>query len=132
MVYHRDSVWWHLYVAYERRLVTGECAGMDLAEAFRRSTDGPECPISRAYRGAEWVALCEEAGFEAEFLGGYLSGHELERIAAGWAQAIADPRLEAEHRSFLRALRFDHAGRPMIGDVHAGIGGTYRLRRPAA
>jgi len=129
MVYNRDSVWWHLYTAYERMIVDGTLAGLDTAEAFRRNTDGPECPISVAYRGAEFVATCERAGFAAEFLGGYLSRHELERLRASWASAIGDPRLGEEHRTFLRELTYDVAGRPLYRGFHAGIGGSYRLIR---
>jgi SAM-dependent methyltransferase len=130
MVYNRDSVWWHLWTAYDRMIVDGSLAGLDVAEAFRRNTDGPECPISLAYRGHEFVAICESAGFRAEFVGGYLSRHELERMRASWAQAISDQRLASEHRSFLRELTCDFAGRPMYRGFHAGIGGTYRLRKP--
>ena len=130
MVYHRDSVWWHLWTAYDRMIVDGTLAGLDIAEAFRRNTDGPECPISVAYRGEEFVALCRGTGFEAEFVGGYLSRHELERLDASWAAAIADDRLAAEHRTFLRELTYDVGGRPMHHRVHAGIGGAYRLRKP--
>jgi SAM-dependent methyltransferase len=131
MVYHRESVWWHLWTAYERMVVDGTLAGLDLAEAFRRNTDGPKCPISTAYAGPEFVAICERAGFEARFVGGYLSRHELERLHAAWARAIVDDRLAEEHRTFLRELTYDVDGRPMHHGVHAGIGGTYRLRRPA-
>lgn len=130
MVYHRDSVWWHLWTAYDRMIVEGTLAGLELPEAFRRNTDGPECPISIAYSGPEFVAICEGVGFEAEFLGGYLSLHELERLRTSWAQAIVDPRLGEEHRTFLRELTYDVEGRPMRSGIHAGIGGTYRLRKP--
>jgi len=39
-----------------------------------------------------------------------------------------DPRLRRESRDFLSALRFDERGLPMVGSVHAGIDGCYRLR----
>jgi len=129
MVYNRDSLWFHLYTAYERMVVADAFPGLDVHEAFRRNTDGPECPISRSYPPGEWVALCEAAGFEAEFVGGYLSKNELRALEQSWAKAIADARLPAEHRDFLRALEFDFAGRPMHDGFHAGIGGTYHLRR---
>jgi SAM-dependent methyltransferase len=131
MVYHRDSIWWHLYTAYDRMIVDGTLAGLDIAEAFRRNTDGPECPISIAYRAEDFVAICERAGFRARFVGGYLSRHELERLRSSWAQAIVDDRLADEHRTFLRALTYDIDGRPMYRGFHAGIGGTYRLAKPA-
>jgi ubiquinone/menaquinone biosynthesis C-methylase UbiE len=130
MVYNRDSIWLHLYTAYERMLLQGQFAGLTVEEAFARNTDGEDCPISRCYRSADWMVLCEKAGFEVEFLGGYLSRHELSSLQASWARAIVDDRLAAEHRGFLRTLTLDPHGFPMHKGFHAGIGGTYRLRRP--
>ena len=101
---------------------TGRVPGLDVDEAFRRNTDGPDCPISRNYRGDDFVAVCERAGFEAEFLGGYLLKAELRASSARGASAIVDERLAAEHREFLRALTLDLAGRPMYRGSHAGIG----------
>lgn len=129
MVYNRDSVWFHLYTAYERMIVENMFPGADVHEAFRRNTDGPECPISRSYPPEEFAALCRSAGFAVEYAGGYLSKHELDVLDRSWAKAIADPRLALEHRDFLRALTFDFAGRPMHAGRHAGIGGTYHLRK---
>jgi hypothetical protein len=103
-------------------------AGVELDEAFRRLTDGPECPISRHYQADEMIALCEQAGFSARYAGGYLSRHELQQLETHWARAIADDRLAQPHRDFLRSLTFDAAGRPMIRGFHAGIGGVYHLR----
>jgi len=129
MVYNRASLWFHLYTAYEKMIVADAFPGLDVHEAFRRNTDGPECPISRSYVPADWVTSCELAGFEAEFVGGYPAKTELRALEESWAKAIADPRLGAEHRDFLRALTFDFAGRPMFAGAHAGIGGTYHLRK---
>jgi len=129
MVYNRDSVWMHLHVAWERLIRDGDWPGLTAAEAFHRSTDGDDCPIAECYSGPEFVALLEAAGFEARFLGGYLSQWELRAMAESWGAAISDPRLASEHRDFLRDLRYDYNHRPMHGDVHAGIGGTYRIRK---
>jgi SAM-dependent methyltransferase len=132
MVYNSDSIWLHLYVAYEKMLHDDAFAGMSLDEAFTRLTDGPDCPISRHYAHGEMTALCAEAGFDSTYAGGYLARHELRQLDAHWARAIADERLGAEHREFLRALRFDRSGYPMLDGHHAGIGGVYHLRpRPA-
>jgi SAM-dependent methyltransferase len=130
MVYNRDSVWFHLYTAYEQLVLAGAPPGVGLEDAFRRSTDGEACPISIAYRAGDWIALCRECGFEGEYAGGYLSRLELERIDAAWSRALADERLDAEHRTFLRELTFDRAGLPMRDGFHAGIGGVYRLVKP--
>jgi ubiquinone/menaquinone biosynthesis C-methylase UbiE len=129
MIYNRDSVWLHLYTAYERMILEGAFAGLDIEEAFARNTDGPECPISRCYRADDFMAMCRRAGFEGAAVGGYLSRRELQALDASWAQAIADDRLAPEHRAFLRELTFDFNGLPLHSGRHAGIGGTYRLRR---
>jgi SAM-dependent methyltransferase len=133
MVYNRDSLWFHLYTAYERMIVEDMFPGADVHDAFRRNTDGPDCPISRSYPPQEFAGLCRSAGFDVDYVGGYLSTHELQVLERSWARAIADDRLADEHRDFLRSLTFDFAGRPMYAGRHAGIGGTYRLRhtRPA-
>jgi SAM-dependent methyltransferase len=130
MVYNRESIWFHLYTAYERMIVDDAFPGADVHEAFRRNTDGPECPISRSYPPAKFAGLCQSKGFEVDYVGGYLSRHELRVLDRSWERAIADRRLASEHRAFLRALTFDRAGRPMHAGLHAGIGGTYQLRKP--
>jgi hypothetical protein len=99
-----------------------------LDEAFRRLTDGTDCPISRHYSAADMTALCEKAGFSAHYAGGYLSRHELQQMKLQWATAISDDRLARQHRDFLRSLTFDAAGYPMLHGYHAGIGGVYHLR----
>jgi ubiquinone/menaquinone biosynthesis C-methylase UbiE len=128
MVYNSDSVWLHLYVAYEKMLHDEAYAGLDIDEAFRRLTDGVECPISRHYAAEQMSSLCANAGFSARYVGGYLSRHELQQLETHWARAIVDERLDESHRDFLRSLSFDAWGRPTIGGFHAGIGGVYHLR----
>jgi SAM-dependent methyltransferase len=130
MVYNRDSVWLHLHVAWELLIRDGRWPGQTAYEAFHRTTDGEDCPIANCYSGPEFVALLEQAGFEARYVGGYLSQWELRAMQESWAFAIADERLPEEHRTFLRELRYDYNHRPMVGDLHAGIGGTYRIRKP--
>jgi SAM-dependent methyltransferase len=131
MVYNSDSVWLHLYVAYEKMLHDASFAGASLDGSFTRSTDGDNCPVSRHYAPSAMRALCERSGFNARYEGGYLSRHELGCLDAHWTRAIADERLGAQHRDFLRQLRFDRTGLPMIGMYHAGIGGVYQLRKEA-
>ena len=130
MVYNRDSVWLHLYTAYERMTLEGAFVGLDVDEAFARNTDGPDCPISRCYRAEDFLAMSSVAGLAGDYVGGYLSRRELQSLEASWARALADDRLAAEHRAFLRELTFDFNAFPMYRGRHAGIGGTYRLRLP--
>jgi ubiquinone/menaquinone biosynthesis C-methylase UbiE len=129
MVYNRDSVFLHLHVAWELQIRDGRFADLPVEQAFAKATDGEDCPIALCYSGPEFVALLQEAGLEARYLGGYLSQWELRAMQESWAAAIADERLAPEHRRFLRELRYDYNHRPMVGDVHAGYGGAYRIRR---
>jgi len=113
MVYNRDSIWLHLCTAYERMVVEGAFPGSDVEEAFRRNTDGPRCPISRAYRSDDFLALCERAGFAGEFAGGYFLEEELEWLNQHGNAALASPQLAAEHKEFLTELINDEYGYPM-------------------
>jgi SAM-dependent methyltransferase len=129
MVYNRASIWFHLWAAYEVQVVNGMYPDLSAENAFQRTTDGPDCPIAHCYAPEDFVALCDRAGFEAEFLGGYLSRHELETVDRARDDAIADERLGAEHRDFLRELETDSDGYPTWRGKHAGVGGSYLLRR---
>lgn len=128
MVYNRDSVYFHLYTAYVRTILEDTFAGLTVEEAFRRNTDGPECPISRAYRGNDFLPLCHEAGFEGEFAGGYFLKDELDWLRDHRAGALASPELAQEHKEFLAELEQDEQGLPLYRGKHAGIGGVYHLR----
>ena len=130
MVYNRDSLYFHFYPAYMRRIVDGLFAGLSADEAFSRNTDGPECPISRAYRPSEFCALADEAGFEIEFLGGYFADVELDLWRTTGADALADPRLAGEDKYVLQLLADDEAGYPRFRGHYAGVGGVYAVRRP--
>jgi SAM-dependent methyltransferase len=132
MVYNRDSLWFHLYTAYERRILNGRFAGLTAEEAFARNTDGPECPISRAYRHEEFCELVRDAGLEVEFLGGYFSGIELDLWRNLCERAIGDPRLGEDHRNFLSSLEVGRDGYPRFQQHYAGIGGVYSVRKPSA
>ncbi len=130
MVYNRDSVWFHLYTAYERMILEGRFEGLDVEAAFARNTDGPECPISRCYTGDQFTTMCADAGLMVDWIGGYISRQELSSLRQSWVAALADQRLGARHREFLRELDFDLAGYPRYRGRHAGIGGAYRLLKP--
>jgi SAM-dependent methyltransferase len=130
MVYNRDSVWFHLCTAYVTQILEGRYADLATEDAFQFTTDGPDCPIARCWRGEDFVALCREAGFEATFLGGYPSRYELEQLEEHRDRAIEHDRLGREHREFLRELERDENGYPTWRGKHAGVGGSYVLRKP--
>ncbi len=128
MVYNRNSLWLHLYTAYDKMILKTAFPGLSLTEAFSKNTDGEACPISRCYAPEMFIAMCKQAGFpRAEFVGGYLSRHELSLLKDLGRKAIEDHRLGTEHREFLRNITYDKKGYPMYQGKHAGIGGVYRL-----
>lgn len=130
MVYNYNSVWLHLYTAYQRMIVNKDFKNLDILEAFSKNTDGEDCPISHCYKPQEFIEMCEKAGFKkVEFIGGYLSEKELEMLDVYYDKAIKDSRLAIEHRDFLNSLSWDENGYPLYNDFYAGIGGIYRLKK---
>jgi len=127
MVYNRDSLYYHLYTAYQRQTLEGAFAGLSTDEAFRRNTDGEECPIARAYRPGTFLAECERAGFGATYVGGYFADLELRLFRTLGDRATADHRLPAEHRDFLNELEVGADGYPRYRGQFAGVGGVYQL-----
>ena len=132
MVYNRDSVWFHLYTAYEQMVVKGNFSGMSVAEAFSKNTDGADCPVARCWRPEEFAAMCKSVGFACEYRGGYLSDTELNSLKKFRSQAIEDERLGAEHKEFLRELVFDGKGMPIYRGKYAGVSGVYHLHKSHA
>jgi ubiquinone/menaquinone biosynthesis C-methylase UbiE len=127
MVYNYSSLWVHLYVAYQRQIVERVGANDKIADAFRTSTDGPDCPISRAYTRDEFAGLAKEAGFALESFGAAVSVFEMSLLPRRF-DAIMNPKLRPESRDFLVNLTFDLHGLPSLKGVHAGIDGCYRFR----
>jgi SAM-dependent methyltransferase len=128
MVYSRESVFLHLFVAYRRQLLEGHHASAPVEDAFAHNTDGENVPISIPYRPADFLAIARRAGFAGVFRGGYFYRHEeLRQLARLRGRALADPRLSEEHKEFLRRLAPGPSGMPSIDGLWAGIGGVYEL-----
>lgn len=127
MVYHVNSIWMHLKVAYQRTLVEGLYPGASIEEQFQRSTDGEDCPISVCYRPEEFIELTRQAGFTAVFAGAAVSLIELDLLPLRF-QALMDRRLPPAARTFLEALSFDDRLMPHVGGHRAGTAATYHLR----
>jgi ubiquinone/menaquinone biosynthesis C-methylase UbiE len=133
MVYNRDSLYYHLYTAYERRILKGQFRGLTAEEAFARNTDGSKCPVSRVFRPSEFCQLARGAGFETEYLGGYFADVELELWRSLGAEAAEDERLGEEHREFLGAVSDGDAdGFPRFNGHYAGVGGVYAVQKNAS
>jgi hypothetical protein len=102
-------------------------SGLSFEEAFKRATDGPNCPISRCYRPEEFLQMARSAGFDGRVGGCSISLDEINLIPTR-TEALANPAYPAESRRFLYDLRFDDRGRPLHGDHIAGIGACFHLR----
>jgi ubiquinone/menaquinone biosynthesis C-methylase UbiE len=127
MVYNCDSLWLHLYVAYDQMVLQNKFSGMNIYDAFAKTTDGEACPIARCYKAHEFISTCKDAGFRAEYVGGYFWETEVNLYKMYKQSALQDKRLGEEHKDFLRNLTFDEKGYPKYQGKHAGIGGVYRL-----
>lgn len=127
MVYTYDSLWLHLYVAYEIMILKNKFSNFSIKEAFSKNTDGENCPISRCYQSKEFITMCNLAGFKAEFIGGYLSRNELYCYRKFKDKALKDPRLAEEHKNFLNSLKEDVKGYPKYNGKYAGVSGVYKI-----
>ena len=124
MIYNMQSIWFHLYVGYVWKLKWNKNKNLSTREAFRMTTDGKECPISRCYETKEFISLFSKAGFTGSHTGNAMSLHELGCMEHRF-DALADRRYPSEHRDFISNLTFDPRGFPMHkGDV-AGINSCF-------
>lgn len=108
MVYNRESVYFHLYIAYVMRFLgTKEC-GIKLSErftpndspdfVFSKTTDGYDCPHSKAY-GREFMDLLPGRVY---YGGGFYCCLDLkDYFDKFFWKAISEPKLEREHKEFL-------------------------------
>jgi SAM-dependent methyltransferase len=129
MVYNYFSLWYHLYVAYEKQIVNNEFKGMSVDEAFSKTTDGENCPVVRIYKPDEFVAICASSGFTAEFRGGHFSYIELDSFRLHGPAALGSDKLGIESRNFLKNLTKDERGYPQFNGKYCGVGGVYFLRK---
>jgi ubiquinone/menaquinone biosynthesis C-methylase UbiE len=131
MLYNRDSVFYHLWLAYAQLILNDAFPGLTIDEAFTRSTDGLDCPISEAWTTTQVVDMITAAGLEGAFRGGYISVMEIGWIKEYAERAAADARLADEHRQFVSGLEFDENGYPMWRGKYAGVGGIYTIKKPS-
>jgi hypothetical protein len=124
MVYNRQSVWFHFYVPYVLQIKEQKFQGLSADDAFRRSTDGPDCPISRAYDKEEFQSLVESFGFRLVNYGSAVSAWEMVQLSERH-MAVLDVRLPRRSREFLTSLRFDDCGLPLVNGHRAGIDGCF-------
>jgi len=129
MVYNKNSIWFNLYVAYVKKILEKKFPELNNQEAFAKLTDGDNCPISNCYDPEEFSKICKNSGFQVNYIGGYLSLHELKLLSKYQKEATQDKRLPVKHRDFLSKLKMDKNGLPKINGFYAGIGGVFRLSK---
>jgi len=129
MLYNRDSVMYHLWIAYAQLLVNDAFPGLTADQAFTKSTDGPECPVSDAWAPQRVLDTAAAAGLSGTFRGGYVSVMEIDWWRMYGEGAKTDPRLAEEHRAFARELEPGANGLPMWQGKYAGIGGVYSIKK---
>ena len=127
MVYNYDSIWLHLYVAYHRMILNNLVGDGSLTDAFRSSTDGPDCPISDCYTPNQFLELARDSGLIGSFRGAAISVHEMRQLPKRW-DALEDRRLNLESRRFLSKLMIDNRGVPTYRGAVAGVDGCFELR----
>jgi ubiquinone/menaquinone biosynthesis C-methylase UbiE len=126
MVYHYNSLWLHLYVAFMKVFQENAFPGMDLLTAFSKTTDGIHCPIARVYTPQQFIDFATPCGFTCRFLGAAVSQFETSILPVRFA-AYQYQKFPREHRDFLQALEFDGKGYPMYQGAYAGLDACFEL-----
>jgi hypothetical protein len=102
---------------------------LTIDQAFTKSTDGPECPVSDAWAPQRVLDMITAAGLEGSYRGGYISTSELDWLKTYGQGALTETRLADEHRQFIAELKLDEHGYPMWRGHYAGIGGVYTIKK---
>ena len=129
MVYHWDSIYVNLSIAYELQIMQGQYPGLSAVEGFYALADG-RAPIARLHRADEFAVYCQSFDFETTYMGAAFSQTELDSWKRCGRQAMEDTRLGPAHRSFLSELVEDARGFPMRDGMPAGLDAVFRLVKP--
>jgi ubiquinone/menaquinone biosynthesis C-methylase UbiE len=128
MVYNTNSLFYHLHVQYFQVFKNPEYAGLSLTQAFQRSTDGPNCPVSRSYTDKEFLELSTKVGLTGSLFGCSITLSELNLISSR-TEALCDSKFPKASREFLYNLSFDNKGRPIHEGQIAGLGACFHLTK---
>jgi len=128
MVYNRNSIWMHLHVAYEMKVLNGLYSSISLDEAFSRTTDGEGCPIANCYTPDSFLNLASQADLSGEYLGSTMSLFELKRLPM-IKDALNNDKLNNESRDFLSKITFNEKEWPLFNNNVAGINSYFRLTK---
>lgn len=140
MVYNKNSIWYHLYAAYQLKYIDASPL-QELGETqtqislrsdddiFRCSTDGVFCPKADCYTPDEFTQMCQTAGFEKiTYVGGYPNATEIGCAEKYLTAALQDERLDEVHKVFLRKVQLDASGVPIAEGKVACVSGVYWLQ----
>lgn len=127
-VHNYYSIWVHLYVAYILKIKEGKYRETPLLDAFRQSTDGPNCPISHCYVPSDFIDMVSQHGFTGHFLGSSISLFELNLMKERF-DAIHSEKLQPEHAEFLYDLYLNDKGLPTYRGSVAGIGAVFEFNK---
>jgi ubiquinone/menaquinone biosynthesis C-methylase UbiE len=106
MVYNEQSIWRNLYVPYVLQIRNRSIPrDWPIEEAFRVSTDGPMCPISKAYSFESFSAVASQAGFSTSYIGASMSDLENEVWSKYASDANRDLKLNEKYRNFVASVR---------------------------
>ena len=128
MVYNKDSIWYHLHVAYEIKVKRKLWPKKSLDYIFSKTVDGFKCPVAFCYSQQEFSSLCKKNGFSSELLGISTSLFEMEKLKLIW-EALRHKKLNQKSRDFLESLRFAVSGEPIYKKKIAGINSYYKLKK---
>jgi ubiquinone/menaquinone biosynthesis C-methylase UbiE len=128
MVYNYESLWLHLYVAFLCQIEKEQYKQYDLMEAFKRLTDGPDCPISHCYRPNEFLKIVNDLGFYGHYKGSAISLFELQILPERF-KAISSMKLKYEHRQFLSSIIFNANGYPTVNNKVAGVDACFEFTK---
>lgn len=113
MVYHKNSVYYYLYIQYIIQKLYRLQTNMNPKDVFREHTDGPNCPISHAWTFDEVRALCEECKLKPELIGTSYEPQDLAYIDK-IPEAIYEEGVSQNARRFLKKIKYDESRLPFF------------------
>tara|TARA_B100000989_G_scaffold298935_1_gene291189 strand:+ start:872 stop:1816 length:945 start_codon:yes stop_codon:yes gene_type:complete len=128
MIYNKNSIWYHLHVAFEMKIKKKVFTDLTLDELFSKTTDGFDCPISKCYQPEEFINICKKNRFKGKLIGVSISLFEMSKIPLMW-EAQKSKFLESNSIEFLKNIEFDKRGIPYYKKVVAGVNSYFELTK---
>ena len=126
-IYKNTETVWDTLV-HSNQIKKKKYSNLPILDAFRRSTDGPHCPISRCYSPQDFLDIVCAHGFHGSYKGSSISLTELSLLPM-LKEAILNQDLGIEHRDFLSTITFDKNEYPVYNKNLAGIGACFKFTK---